>query len=442
MLKRIIVIALAYFGVTVGAGFASGQEILQYYVSYGWWGIVGAAIALVVIPLTAMSILQYGSYFRAESHGKVFDSISTKIMAKFMDYSLTVAQFCIGFVMLAGAGSNLNQQFGLPLWVGSTLMIVLIMIAGMLDVDRVTNIISSITPAMVILLVVAALSAIFSFDGSIQQVHDYALEHAAAALPHWLLAALNYIGLAMFSGIAMAILIGGSNWSPQVAGWGGFIGGALFGVILMLMSVGLLLQIETVVDADLPTLALINEIHPVLGVIASVATYLMIFSTALGVLYATGKRVAVVRPSAYRPIFVVVTLVAFCLSFVPFTALVNNVFPVLGWLGILFVAVLLGTWLLNGRHAIGEEIRRRDRIRVLILRRLNPKRSWTAKHTTVLEQQVVDSNLEAEELGEFVGSEVYVELEETTGIEIPVEVQEQLGHQLAEKTLPDRADQP
>lgn len=50
-------------------------------------------------------------------------------------------------------------------------------------------------------------------------------------------------------------------------------------------------------------------------------------------------------------------------------------------------------------------------------------------------------NLEAEELGEFVGSEVYVELEETIGIEIPVEVQEQLGQQLAEQELPDRAQQ-
>lgn len=223
---------------------------------------------------------------------------------------------------------------------------------------------------------------------------------------------------------------------------GGFIGGALFGAILMLMSVALLLQIETVVDADLPTLALINEIHPVLGVIASIATYLMIFSTALGVLYATGKRVAVFRPSAQRLIFAVVTLVAFVLSFLPFTDLVNNVFPVLGWLGILFVAVLLGTWLMNGRSAIGEEIHRRDRIRALILRRLDPKRSWTAKHTSTLEQQVVASNLPAEQLGEFVGSEVYDEFEETTGIEIPVEVQEQLGHQLAEKTLPDRLQGP
>lgn len=35
MEKKVMIIAFAYFGVTIGAGFASGQEILQYYVSYG-----------------------------------------------------------------------------------------------------------------------------------------------------------------------------------------------------------------------------------------------------------------------------------------------------------------------------------------------------------------------------------------------------------------------
>ena len=38
MWKNILVIGLAYFGFTVGAGFASRQEMLQYYVSYGTGG--------------------------------------------------------------------------------------------------------------------------------------------------------------------------------------------------------------------------------------------------------------------------------------------------------------------------------------------------------------------------------------------------------------------
>lgn len=103
-------IGLAYFGVTVGAGFASGQEMLQYYVSYGWWGVAGALVNLIVMPITAMTILQYGSYFRAQSHGKVFHSIASMVVAKVMDYGLSIAQFCVGFVMLAGAGSSLRAR--------------------------------------------------------------------------------------------------------------------------------------------------------------------------------------------------------------------------------------------------------------------------------------------------------------------------------------------
>ena len=38
MSKRIWSIALAYVGVMIGAGVSSGQDLLQYFVSFGAWG--------------------------------------------------------------------------------------------------------------------------------------------------------------------------------------------------------------------------------------------------------------------------------------------------------------------------------------------------------------------------------------------------------------------
>ena len=35
IMKRILLIASAFIGVIVGAGFASGQEVLQYFTSFG-----------------------------------------------------------------------------------------------------------------------------------------------------------------------------------------------------------------------------------------------------------------------------------------------------------------------------------------------------------------------------------------------------------------------
>ncbi|MFR9855000.1 hypothetical protein ACL1IW_10045 [Corynebacterium striatum] len=53
-MKKILMLALAYFSCTVDAGFASGQEMLQYHAAFGAWGVAGAAVTMIVMPLTAM----------------------------------------------------------------------------------------------------------------------------------------------------------------------------------------------------------------------------------------------------------------------------------------------------------------------------------------------------------------------------------------------------
>ena len=73
MVKRAIGIALAFIGLVVGAGFASGQEISQYFVAFGISGIWGAVIAGVVMAAAGLATLELGSYFQAKEHRFVLD---------------------------------------------------------------------------------------------------------------------------------------------------------------------------------------------------------------------------------------------------------------------------------------------------------------------------------------------------------------------------------
>lgn len=171
---------------------------------------------------------------------------------------------------------------------------------------------------------------------------EYAQQTVDQPLPNWWLSALNYIDVAMPSGIAMAFIIGGNNWRPKEASCGSFLGGAIFAVVLLVMAVALLFRVEDVAHADLPTLLLVEQVHPALGPVAAIATYLMIFSTGLSVMYSMGRRVTVGNPARFRMYYaVLVGGIAFLLSFFPFTELVNKIFPVMGWLGIVMVFILL-----------------------------------------------------------------------------------------------------
>lgn len=405
---------MAYFSVTVGAGFSSGQEPLQYYASYGTWGIVGGAIIIIFLPLTALVILQYGSYFNAHSHSVVFNKISGKTMGRFLDYSLSVSQFCIGCVMLAGAGANLNQQFGLPLWFGSALMCVLVVLAGLLNVDRVLALLGYITPIMVLLIVIAIGYGIFTAQTDWSAASEVAQQSIPQPLPNWPLSTFNYVGLCMFSGISMAILIGGSNWNTKAAGWGGFAGGILFAVLLVSLTVALVLNVDIVKDSDLPILMLLNQISPVMGVIASISTYGMIFSTTLGVIYSLSKRVTVQYPQRYVHVLVIITLASFGLSFFEFKMLVNKIFPIMGWLGVLIIAVLLVTWLLKGREKIGQESLRRDKIRVLILKMVDPKTRMKKREMADLNEAMTESSVPQDQAFQGAVSDAMYELDQSS----------------------------
>lgn len=86
MNKKTITIMLAYVGVVTGAGLASGQELLQYFVGLGLKGIVGISMVAILHMLIGGLLLQLGSHYLANDHSEVFDEITNKFISKLWIY--------------------------------------------------------------------------------------------------------------------------------------------------------------------------------------------------------------------------------------------------------------------------------------------------------------------------------------------------------------------
>ncbi len=408
--KNVVGIALSFIGLLVGAGFATGQEVVQYFTSFGIPGMWGILVAGLVMTLAGTVFLQLGSYFHASEHNQVFRNITHPIISRILDVAVILTLFAVGFVMLAGAGSNMQQQFGWPAWVGSLLMLVLVMVTGMFDVDKVSQVIGLLTPTIIIAVLFVGTYTLLHMPENVDAAIS-ASEAIESPIPFWLVSALNYNGLALILAVSMSLVIGGDNISPREAGVGGIVGGAVYAVLMAIAGFSLLMNAENVGDSDIPMLTLVDNVHPVLGVIMAVIIYLMIFNTAIGMFYALGKRLSSGNESKYRIIFIAGCLAGFAVSFAGFKALMQYVYPVLGYMGIVLVVILVVGWL-RSLGKIKDEGLRRERIRALLHLKLHPDSEYdAARYDDEIGQQIADSNMDDEALFEDLVSDVVDELD-------------------------------
>lgn len=417
MWKRAVAISMAFIGVVVGAGFASGQEAIQYFVAFGNMGLWGVLLAAALMIITGVAILQLGSYFQADEHTAVYDKISGPIVSRVLDWGTLATLFSIGFVMFAGGGSTISQQFdGVPIWVGGAVMLVLVLLVGLLDVDKVSSVIGAITPFIIIFVVLATGYTIIVTDVDWSQANEFAVNNVESPLSNWWLAALNYTGLNVMCAVSMSIVIGGNILDNHAVGIGGLIGGFFYLLLLALLVVSLYMVAPDVHKQDLPVLSLINNVNPILGYFMTFIIYGMVFNTAIGMFYAMGKRLTRKKPKLFYPVYAGACVVGFILSFIGFKQLVSSVYPILGWIGLLMIAVMVISWITQ-RDKITSESDRRVRARTLVKRRLDPREHFTKKNERELRKLAAASNMETEEFVDVVAEEIHEELEADDEIE-------------------------
>ncbi len=407
--KKTISIILAYVGVLTGAGLASGQEIMQYFISFGKDGLFGLVGIGVLHIFVGGIILQLGSHFVAQSHIDVLEEVSEKFVTKFMDFALILNCFLMGFVMIAGAGSNLEQQFGLAPWIGSLICTVLIIVVGMMDFEKVTKVIGFFTPLVLVFTLVGAFYTIVNANPDFEAL-DALGKSMGSSLPNIAVSTINYFGLCMISSISMAFVLGGSRTDSSKARAGGMLGGGLVAILTGLVGLTLFFALNDVKDADIPMQIILNNVHPYMGLAMSIIIFGMIFNTAISLFYSAAKRLSLTEEKFKRNL-VIFTLLGFALSFMGFKKLMALLYPILGFLGLILIIILIVAWF-KERDAIKSENKKRDQMSDLTRKKLDDDEDFGKKDREKLNKLAEASIIENDKIKEAVKEEVKEELEE------------------------------
>lgn len=364
-------IAFAYIGVIVGAGLSSGQDLLQYFISFGQIGLIGVLLLGLLNAAFGKIMLTLGSYYRADNHEEVFTQISHPIITRILDFVLISGSFIMGFVMIAGAGSNLEQQFGFPFWIGGLICSLLIITVSFMNFDKITNVLGVFTPIMIIMIFIITG---YSFIG---KSHDWTTLEAIAhtikpATSNVWFSVINYYALCAMTAVSMAFILGGSVVRIGIAEKGGTRGGLLVGLVVFIAAISIFANLDTVKDADLPILAIANQIHPWLAYIYAITVFSLIFNTAFSLFYSIARRFANGSTKRMRIIIIFVVIIGYICSFFGFKDLISILYPILGYMGLLLLIILIYGWLRDRKDIIMEKLFRRKMLH-LSLKNLSEK---------------------------------------------------------------------
>lgn len=346
-LGRSFIMGGALIGLLIGSGFATGQEIMQYFVSYGYWGIVGAAVVLILLSFVGVGFISVGNVLKFERGTKVYDYFCGERLGRFYDFFSNAFVFMTYIIMIAGAASTGAQQFGLPLWAGAVGMTLLVIGSVLLGLNNFVNIIGTIMPIVIIACFYLAFHTLFTSAALIPQntlvinelVGKGALMQASG---NWFTAAFSYVG---FSILLMAVFMaetGKSAGSLREARRGALIGAVALCLAILILTAALMSKAHLIGESAIPSLVIANQINPLFGNFYSLMMFVGIYSTAVPLLWNPCARFAKEGTVRFKSLVIALGLSGGVIAlFVEFPKLINVIYVLNGYVGVLLLGIMV-----------------------------------------------------------------------------------------------------
>lgn len=337
--KTVIKIMGAYVAWVMGSGFATGQEILQFFTSYGYYSFLILTVNLVGFLVVGPAILEAGQKHREDLEFNQFTYFCGSKIGKFYTWYVPISLFAGMVIMISGAGATLNQYYGLNHYVGALLMIVMAYIAYVAGFQRFVKVVSLVGPLIIVFTVVVGIITIVrDFDGiaEIAKYEDVMSDVRPAKF--WWLSAILYVAYNLTGGSMYYTALGATAGTRKEAVLGATLGTVVLMLAILLMNSAMLTDIGNTAVLGIPTLYLAKKISFVFGAVFSLTLILGIFSSCSAMLWTVSEKF-VTQGTRKSYIFAgVAGVLAFLLGLLPFAELVGIIYPYLGYIGLIYVS--------------------------------------------------------------------------------------------------------
>jgi uncharacterized membrane protein YkvI len=335
-------VGATYAGTVIGAGFASGQEIVQFFASFGKTGLAGIAVAAVLFAWLGGRLLETGHHLRATAYHQAIYHVCGRRAAIILDVLTALFLFVMLAVMFAGIATVGRDSLGLPynLGLAAAGAAVAVTVLGGIRGVAVANL--AIAPLLVVCIAAVGLYSLayHAFD----PIHLAAPPSPASqSAPHWLLATLIYASYNLMVAATVLVPLGGAVPHYASRAGGGALGGLILGGLAAFLTLVILIHHPDSLTHEIPILQVASQQHPLASIVYTAILLAAMYTTALASLYGCAGKMAAATGLHPAVTAVMVTVAAVICGQFGFANLIKYLFPVFGYATLWFTVRL--AWL-------------------------------------------------------------------------------------------------
>ena len=335
-MKMVLKTAAVYIGLVIGAGFASGREVMEYFNIISSVNPTGILAAAFLFMLTAYMIGAKASEENISTFDEYISAVSGRA-APFVKYFMLAYMFCGMFVMFSGSGALLYETTAYSSVWGAAAMAAVCFLVISFDLSGVVTLNLVLVPLMIFgICGVCVYSAVF---GDVSTFVSF--ENTGAAVT----SAICYASYNTLTSGAVLVPLAHSQKIKDVrrsAVLGGFVIGLLITMVWTVQGA----SFDMLWDSELPMLTLAamcgKQCKRLYWAVLVMAICTTAVSYGFGIMSHFSDRIKTVKD---RVLFAaVVCLAALPPAFYGFSALVSKLYSLFGYIGIAWII-----WIITDR---------------------------------------------------------------------------------------------
>ncbi|WP_201715190.1 YkvI family membrane protein [Rossellomorea arthrocnemi] len=328
-------IAAVYVGTVIGAGFATGREIVEFFTRFGFVGFIAILLSGYLFITMGTKIMLKSHDIKAKSFEEFNEYLFGKWFSKIMNIIMMIMLIGVSAVMLSGAGAVFQEQLLLSKQLGILLTIALGFFTMMVGIKGLFAVNTFVVPLMIV----------FNLFLMVYSVRHAEFLDAFLMIPHaedgWksVVAPFSYVAFNLAMAQAVLVPVAGEVKDREVIKYGGYLGG-FFLTLILISSHITLVMIPNVTQYQIPMAVVMKSFVSGFYIVYILIIYGEIFTSVIGGVFGLEKQLSSYWKGPSLLTFTGIFLMIYSLSFFEYSELLSYLYPLFGYMSLLFIILL------------------------------------------------------------------------------------------------------